>query len=50
MPKTVTIMKATAEVNHHMAVQKAKAPCKPEIKGTIPKQLGYPQAKAFDEK
>ncbi|CAG5112714.1 Oidioi.mRNA.OKI2018_I69.chr2.g6897.t1.cds [Oikopleura dioica] len=50
MPETVTIMEATAEVNHHMAVQKAKASFKQEIEDIIPKQLGYLQANAFDEK
>lgn len=49
MPETVTILEATAEANHHMAVQKATNVWKNESEQMIP-ESGYLSAKAFDEK
>lgn len=49
MPATVTVLEATAEANHHIAVQKANIVWKKESEKMIP-ESGYLSAKAFDEK
>ena len=50
MPETVTILEATAEANHLMAVQKASNLWKDESDKIIPEKPGYLSEKAFDEK
>lgn len=50
MPETVTILEATAEANHHMAVQKATNIWKEKAKLIIPEKPGYLSEKSFSEK
>lgn len=50
MPETVTILEATAEANHHMAVQKATNIWKSKAKILIPDKPGYLSEKNFSEK
>jgi len=50
MPETVTILEATAEANHHMAVQKATNKWKAESELLIPNRPGYLSAKQFEDK
>ena len=50
MPETVTILEATAEANHHMAVQKATNHWKSESDNLIPERPGYLSSKQFDER
>ena len=47
MPETVTILEATAEANHHMAVQKATNIWKEKAKLLIPEKPGYLSEKSF---
>ena len=47
MPETVTILEATAEANHHMAVQKATNIWKEKAKLIIPEKPGYLPEKSF---
>ena len=47
MPETVTILEATAEANHHMAVQKATNIWKEKSKIIIPDKPGYLSEKSF---
>lgn len=47
MPETVTILEATAEANHHMAVQKATNIWKEKAKLIIPEKPGYLSEKSF---
>ena len=47
MPETVTILEATAEANHHMAVQKATLLWKEKVNGLVPEKPGYLSEKNF---
>ena len=47
MPETVTILEATAEANHHMAVQKANSLWKEKVQQLIPEKPGYLSEKNF---
>ena len=47
MPETVTILEATAEANHHMAVQKATQLWKEKVGTMIPEKPGYLSEKNF---
>ena len=50
MPETVTILEATAEANHLMAVQKAANLWKDESDKIIPEKPGYLSEKVFEER
>jgi len=50
MPETVTILEATAEANHHMAVQKANSLWKEKVQELIPEKPGYLSEKNFSDK
>ena len=47
MPETVTILEATAEANHHMAVQKATSLWKEKVESLVPEKPGYLSEKNF---